>query len=229
MSQRHKFELSLLERYPIVREDRENGRVYLHDGVAYPSVTTILNSYFDKSWIEAWKKRVGEAEAARILSQAQVRGTAMHALYEKYLLNENNFDEDAMPTNLMNFQQLRPLLDKCVTKVYGCELPVFSKTYNAAGTTDAVVEWRGKEPCVMDFKTSKKRKKSKDITNYFVQISIYGEMLNEMYGLNIQKGIILMTVDHESPIMFEADLNEYRPLVKKIFIESRNVHKGKAE
>lgn len=217
---RKQFNLELLERFPVVREDTPDGRVYKFNGKSYPSVTSILDEQTDKRWLDAWKKRVGAEEAARVIGKAKTRGTAMHTLYEKYLLNDAEFDKGAMPTNILNFQQLRPLLDRCIHKVYGCEFQVFSEHYNAAGTTDAVVNWLG-EDAIIDFKTSKKRKKLKDIPNYLVQTTVYGRMVNEMYGMNIQKGIILMTVDHESPIMFEIHMPDYDSLVNKIFIENR--------
>ena len=57
------------------------------DGNSYPSITTILSSKGNPA-IEAWKKRVGEAEAARISKVATTIGNALHDNSEKYLKNE---------------------------------------------------------------------------------------------------------------------------------------------
>ena len=49
-----------------------------------PSVTTILGETKDKSGLEKWRKRVGEAEADRISNLSMSRGTIMHRLIELY-------------------------------------------------------------------------------------------------------------------------------------------------
>jgi genome maintenance exonuclease 1 len=49
-----------------------------------PSVTTILGETKDKSGLEKWRKRVGEAEADRISTLSMSRGTIMHRLIELY-------------------------------------------------------------------------------------------------------------------------------------------------
>ena len=49
-----------------------------------PSVTTIQGEMSDKSGLEKWKKRVGEAEAKRISQLSMNRGTIMHRQIELY-------------------------------------------------------------------------------------------------------------------------------------------------
>ena len=62
------------------------GRVYTTPaGKKYPSITTVLGKYADKSGLDAWKARVGEAEAAKILRQAGRRGTIVHEAMENYI------------------------------------------------------------------------------------------------------------------------------------------------
>ena len=50
----------------------------------FPSITTVLSGTSDKSGLEEWKKRVGEAEAKRISELSMNRGTVMHRLIELY-------------------------------------------------------------------------------------------------------------------------------------------------
>ena len=53
-----------------------------------PSVTTILSatqSEEKKAGLDAWRERVGYQEAARITSQAALRGTEMHYVLENYI------------------------------------------------------------------------------------------------------------------------------------------------
>ena len=71
-----------------------HGRYYIvNENIQLPSVTTILGEMTDKSGIEKWKKRVGEATADKISKNAADRGTFMHELNERYqylLVNEKD-------------------------------------------------------------------------------------------------------------------------------------------
>ena len=75
----------LIQKYnyePINRESVDGKRLYATpDGNKLPSVTTILDK--TKPWekVQAllnWKKRVGEAKAQEIVTEASGRGTRMH-------------------------------------------------------------------------------------------------------------------------------------------------------
>ena len=64
---------------------QENGkRFYLTpDGGKYPSITTVLG-WFSRKGIMEWRKRVGEAEANKISTQASRSGTNVHQMAEAY-------------------------------------------------------------------------------------------------------------------------------------------------
>ena len=73
----------------LVTDTRPSGRTYLSpDGSRYPSITTVL-SILSEEAIAAWRNRVGEEEANRVGQRASNRGTQVHAIVEKYLLNED--------------------------------------------------------------------------------------------------------------------------------------------
>jgi hypothetical protein len=72
------------------------------------------------------EKRVGEEEAKKIMVQASRRGTAVHRIAEKYVLNEDNYAQGAMPSGLDSFKSLKQYLDKHVDNIYGVELPLHS-------------------------------------------------------------------------------------------------------
>ena len=57
-------------------------------GKKYPSVTTVTGLLKKRAILE-WRKKVGDEEANRIASTAARRGTRLHTLCEKHLLNEN--------------------------------------------------------------------------------------------------------------------------------------------
>ena len=56
-----------------------------HPMVTSASVTTILDSTKDKTHLIAWRKRVGEAKAQEITTEAAGVGTRMHKYLEDYV------------------------------------------------------------------------------------------------------------------------------------------------
>jgi len=120
---------------------------------------------------------VGEEEANKVSGKASRRGTALHSVCEKYLLNEMN--ELRMQTMMPNikelFLQLRPELDQNIGKIYSLEQALYSDGLKIAGRVDCIAEWDG-ELAVIDFKTSSKEKWEDGILNYFMQCSAYAEM-----------------------------------------------------
>jgi len=184
------------------RRDSPDGRRYVTlDGNAYPSVTTILSILGEES-LAKWRKRVGEEEANRIGARAAARGTQVHSLIEKYLKNEEDCREGFLPHVVQSLENLRPLLDKHVTKVYAQEVPLYSDHLQMAGTCDAVVEWDG-VPTIVDWKTSRRPKKKANIGNYFMQLSAYAVMWEERTGMAINQTRIVMDVDDFHPVMYK--------------------------
>ena len=66
------------------------------DGNKYPSITTVLSGRA-KEGINAWRERVGEAVANQIMRTAAKRGTAVHALCEDYLNNNELGNQEVLP------------------------------------------------------------------------------------------------------------------------------------
>ena len=184
------------------RRDSPDGRRYVTlDGNAYPSVTTILSIVNEES-IAKWRKRVGEEEANRIGARAATRGTQVHSIIEKYLKNDPDYKEGFLPHVVQSLENLRPLLDKHVTKVYAQEVPLYSDHLQMAGTCDAVVEWDG-VPTIVDWKTSRRPKKKANIGNYFMQLAAYAVMWEERTGMAINQTRIVMDVDDFHPVMYK--------------------------
>ena len=97
--------------------------------------------------------------------------------------------------------------------MWGQEQVLWSNKYQYAGRTDMVGIWRGK-PTIIDFKTSKKKKNNKQITDYYIQGCAYAVAHNEMYGTGIQDVAIIMTIDGDDPIIFEKSAVPFLPLLK---------------
>ena len=184
------------------RRDCEDGRRYVTlDGNAYPSVTTVLSILSEES-IAKWRAKVGEEEANKVSLRATTRGTAVHAIIEKYMNNDPNYAEGYLPHVVQSLENLKPLLDKHVTKVYAQEVPLYSDHLQLAGTCDAVVEWDG-VPTIVDWKTSRRPKKKANIGNYFMQLAAYAVMWEERTGMPIQQTRIVMDVDVFHPVMYK--------------------------
>lgn len=191
-------------------ETTDSGRKYVTpEGQKYPSVTTILKNYNMKAIME-WRQRVGPEEAKRVAGRASRRGTQLHSLCEQYILGElNQFKMmKLMPFDKMMFGQLRPLLDKHVSKVYCLEQALYSDTLRIAGRVDLIAEWDG-ELAVIDFKSATKEKKKENIGNYFMQCTAYAEMFEGITSLPINKIVVAIANEEECPQVFVEDKKDY--------------------
>ena len=88
------------------RQEEDGTRTYNVGNKKIPSVTTILSatqSDEKKAGLDAWRERVGYQEAARITSQAALRGTEMHYVLENYIDGRGyiNLSEDGAKARLM--------------------------------------------------------------------------------------------------------------------------------
>ena len=188
----------------------KRGRCYRDpSGVEYPSVTTVLKILSEDS-IRKWRKRVGDEEANRVSSRASSRGTQVHSIVEDYLNNENT--KDYFPHVKQSLQNLRPILDKSIGRIFGLEVALFSSYLGMAGRCDCIAEFDG-VPSIVDFKTSLRPKKKEYISNYFAQASAYAIMFEERTGLAIPNTVIVMDVDESKPIVFKEHRDNYVDLL----------------
>ena len=191
------------------------GRTYHTPDGSYPSITTILGKTSDQTWLLKWKERVGEAEAARVSKVATDRGTLIHEYAERHFNGEDIWDDlykEAIDVIQMSRDLIRTT-EKGVEEIWGQEQVLWSNKYKYAGRTDMVGIRRGK-PTINDFKTSKKKKSNKQITDYYIQGCAYAIAHNEMYGTGIQDVAIVMTIDNDKPIIFEQSAIPFLPLLK---------------
>lgn len=195
----------------IENTDTENGRFYTTpSGERYWSVTTVLGRAMDMTGIEQWRDRIGHAEAAKVLRQAGVRGTAIHDLAEKYLLSVPNYDRKAMPFNKMSFKPIRVQLDKHLGTIHAIEAPLYSDKLKIAGRVDLIGTWDGKL-AIIDFKTSRWPKPKEYFEKYFMQEALYAFMLFErlrpskLHLYEKVKLVTIMTVDHENEAIVHVE------------------------
>lgn len=195
----------------LVRIDGEQRFYQTPDGNKYPSVTTVISEMSDKTAIIKWRKRVGEEEANRVSGRATRRGTAVHTLLEKFVLNEEIDFSDTMPPNKTMFNQIAKHLQQNVDNVRSSEGQLFSHKLKIAGSVDLIASYKG-EPAIIDFKTSTKPKRKEWIENYFLQATMYSYMLYEMTGLYHPKLVIAIALEEDSePQIFVEHVKDWIP------------------
>jgi genome maintenance exonuclease 1 len=188
---------------PISRTTVDGKRHYCTpDGAKVPSVTTILDRtkpQEEKEALNNWKKRVGEAQAQQIVTEAANRGTRMHAYLESYVLSGDMKDLPSNPYAHPSWFMAAEVILKGLCNVeefWGVEVPLYySGLY--AGTTDCLGVWKDPKtgithPAILDFKQTNKMKKREWIGGYFLQLAAYAQAHNNMHGTDINTGVILM-------------------------------------
>ena len=178
----------------IKRQQVDGKRLYAcPDGNAVASVTTILDKTKDKTHLIAWRKRVGEAKAKEIVTEAASVGTRMHKYLEDYI----EFGEWPTPGSNPYAQQAHKMAEQVkenamndVDEIWGSEINLYHpKIY--AGTTDLVGQYKG-QPAIMDFKQTNKPKKAEWVEDYYLQLTAYALAHNEVFGTNIREGHVFM-------------------------------------
>ena len=182
--------------YPkTIREIIDGKRHYEINGIEkLPSVTTILKateSDEKRESLQAWRDRVGEAEATRIVDSAGARGTAMHKILEKYIIEEGYLDltNVGKEAHNMAMQVIQNGLSN-VTEFYGSECTLYYPGLYA-GQTDLIATHKG-DMAVIDFKQANKPKKREWIEDYCLQLAAYGMAHDFIYKTAITKAVIMM-------------------------------------
>ena len=191
------------------------GRFYeAPTGKKYPSVTTVL-SILSEDHIREWRARVGAEEANRISHRASTRGTAVHAILEKYVDNDPNFDEGAMPHIMETFKQAKPVLDEKLSIVHAQECALYSDHLGIAGRVDLVGVWDGKLS-IIDYKTSAKEKRKEWCEGYFIQETAYAIMWEERTGMPITQLVTVIAGDEGNQVFIEHRDNWTKVLIETI-------------
>ena len=181
--------------YPkTVREAIDGQRHYDTGKEKLPSVTTILQatqSEEKKKSLADWAARIGEEAAEKIKSDAAQRGTAMHKILEKYVLEQGYLDLTNVGKQAHNMAIRVIEQGLCnVTEYYGIECTLFYPGLYA-GQTD-MVGIHKEEEAIIDFKQTNKPKREEWITDYKLQLAAYAMAHNYMHKTNITKGVIMM-------------------------------------
>jgi len=201
------FEHDTIDFKDIEATTMKGGRYYDTPKGYYPSVTTVLG-ILSKKGIAEWRRRVGEAEANRISTQAARRGTEVHQMCEDYVNNDLT-EKTFLPHVRAMFNSIKRVLDDRLGVVVAQECAMYSDYLGIAGRVDCIAEFDGKLS-VIDYKTAGKLKKKEYIGNYFQQASAYCVMFEEMTGIPINQIVIVIGVENEPNA--------------QVFIEKRDDH-----
>lgn len=158
-----------------------------------PGVTKILSatkSAEDIAILEEWRQRVGEEEADRITKQSATLGKSIHSNMENYVIHGTKPTGNVISKLLSNII-IRDGLPK-LSEIWGIEAQIYYSDL-WFGIVDCVGIHDG-EPAIIDFKNSRKDKKREWIEDYFLQLAAYAEAHNNLYGTNIQKGVVMMAL-----------------------------------
>ncbi len=190
--------INILDKYSFpktVRSSVEGKRHYEVTGekLKLPSVTTILGateSEEKQQSLEAWRVRVGHANALKITTEAATRGTLMHGIVEGYLLNKPILDLTANGEQAHKMASI--LIEKAIegrlTNVYGIE-PTLYKKGSYAGAADFIGIHDG-VPIIGDWKQSNKPKREEWLRDtYRLQLAAYALAFEDMFGEPIDKGV----------------------------------------
>ncbi len=196
----------------------DSGRKYFTpEGNSYPSITTVLSAFTDKKFLVEWRKRIGEEEANKITKKSSTRGTKLHSICEKYLLNEMNEMKikTLMPDIKDFFLQLKPYIDENVDNVYGTEQALYSDVLKIAGRTDCIAEWNGKIS-IIDYKNSIRMKEEKNIQNYFIQCTAYAQMFEFLTKKPIEQIVVAIANEEGKPQIFVRETTKYLLILNKM-------------
>ena len=173
------------------------------------SITSVI-SHYKKDFFNAWRKRIGEAEADKITRKATSRGTDMHTLVENYLHNRDL--PPVQPISEHLFKIAKKDLNR-INSIRALEGALYSEVLGVAGTCDCIANFDD-ELAIIDFKTSKQPKPRDWIDGYFVQCAAYAAMLYELTGLVVKKFVIIMSCENGECVVYEErDKKKYLKLL----------------
>jgi len=219
-------------RYPKTqREKIEGKRHYVFDTEKLPSVTTILDATQPeekKKSLADWAARIGEEAAEKIKSEAAVRGTAMHKILEKYVLEEGYVDQTNVGKQAHNMaiQIIQNGLSD-VTEYYGTECTLYYPGFYA-GQTDLVGIHKGQD-AIIDFKQSNKPKRPEWIGDYKLQLAAYAMAHNILFNTQITKGVVMMCTKDNYYQQFVIEGEEFKQSMHNFLRRVDEYYKTRSE
>jgi predicted RecB family nuclease len=163
----------------------EGPRLYKGAGFAVPSVTEVL-SVAERRPFDAWRKRVGRKEADRVVAEAKILGTKVHALAQT-LANDRNAPVEP---------EMRPYADAIkefhalhVRRVLETEMSLTSRGLGFGGTLDLYCEMNDGSRAIVDYKTTSRltREHGLQLAGYALLLKEHGHVVNRRVCMRLRK------------------------------------------
>lgn len=194
-----------------------SGRFYVSPitGEKYPSITTMLGAK-EKPHLVAWKNMLGNDKADKEMKRCADRGTAVHQMIEDYINNKPEPTKGHDPAHIREFNQVRLKLNK-INNVHTQEVALWSDDLRLAGRVDCIGEYEG-TLAIIDFKTSNGDKKQSMIESYWKQTCFYALAYQEVYDIQIDDLVIIMSSEKGIvPLVFKDKVENWiEPLLKDV-------------
>lgn len=157
------------------RTQTDKGRYYEINGVAYPSVTNILNVISKGPALLAWAAKQGSlANMKAVQTEALNIGSEAHQLIDLYLKKLPFLLEGKDKAVIQAFDNFVQWAKENNFELLHSEFVCFSKKWGYAGTADGLGRVNG-DLCLIDWKTS-----SGVWDEYFLQTEAYLQAVEEM-------------------------------------------------
>ena len=135
------------------------------------------------------------------------RATQFHQHVEDYLRKEKEFIEFENILQEGMFRAIRPILDEIVP--LALEAPMYSTNLKMAGRVDCVGMFEG-NLAIIDFKSSAKMKEAHMAEPWFLQMTAYAIMVEELTGHEIEECMALVAVEGANSFqVFVCDPKDY--------------------
>jgi len=187
---------------------QENGQRFYCDesGRKYPSVTTVVG-LSTRDQIKLWRQRVGEEQANKISTMASNRGTKFHTLVEDYLRKEKDYIEFDNILQESMFKSVQPVLDGIIP--LAIEAPLYSDYLKMAGRVDCVGIFED-AVAIIDFKTSSKYKEEKYAKPWYLQMTAYAIMVEELTGTPVHECCAIVAIEgHNAYQLFVTEPQDH--------------------
>ena len=176
--------------------DFVNSGIDIEKGI-YAGVTRVLDKTSDKTFLEEWRKRVGDEEADRIIKESQDIGNSLDGLilesYKSGFVEKDYLGEQGFYL----FKQLSNSLRKI--KPIALQLKIWSEKYKIMGYLDCLGYYNG-ELSLIDFKNSRRKKLPDHYHNYLLQCTMYCIILKVLLDIEVKQIVLLIGVrDSASP------------------------------
>ena len=183
-----------LPHYP-AKTTWENGTGYLIDsrGNRLPGITSILKatqSPKEKACLSAWRRKVGNAEANRIIRESRDRGNIIHNLAKNYLEGQT---VNCPPAVGPYWDTLLPVLEN-LNQIRLLEGHVFHYYEGYAGRVDCVANYQD-IPCAIEFQSATHIKPLYDKP---LQLAAYCGALNRQYPLKLNNALLIVATPKET-------------------------------